>query len=225
MGKNSRWGSTYLLIYDRSYSNVFGLEPNYPLVICVNWIPFSLCWILTIGAARWISRKDGRSSSPTLSSRLPIKNHWYTYILDHSRPRPLSHLVSLITSGDTPSNLLGADNHVTVNVDTLYPFSDTLHTTITATKAFTYFVRIPSWVSGGTIAINGGKANAVNPSNGLQAVSVSPGTTTFVLNLPAKITIGTLGGLCLNVSSNDLCREPSSWFHRYSSGTIQFRFR
>lgn len=80
---------------------------------------------------------------------------------------------------------------MTVNVDTVYPFSDTLTTTITATSAFTYYVRIPSWVSGGTIAINGGQATAVNPSNGLHAVSVSGGTTKFVLNLPAKITAGT----------------------------------
>lgn len=81
-------------------------------------------------------------------------------------------------------------NKVTVNVDTVYPFSDTLTTTITATNAFTYYVRIPSWVSGGTIAINGGQATAVSPNNGLHAVSVPAGTTKFVLNLPAKITTG-----------------------------------
>jgi hypothetical protein len=131
-----------------------------------------------------------------LSSRLLIKHHWYTYILGHSRPRLPSHLVSSVTLGYTPliTQLICsiADNNVTVNVDTLYPFSDTLQTTITATKAFTYYVRIPSWVSQGTIAINGGKATAVSPSNGLQAVSVSSGTTTFVLNLPAQITTGTL---------------------------------
>jgi DUF1680 family protein len=81
-------------------------------------------------------------------------------------------------------------NKVSVNVDTLYPFSDTLTTTITATSAFTYLVRIPSWTSGGTIAINGRSAQAVNPSNGLQEVSIPAGTTKFVLNLPAKITTG-----------------------------------
>lgn len=81
-------------------------------------------------------------------------------------------------------------NKVTANVNTLYPFGDTLTTTVTATSAFTYYVRIPSWVSGGTIAINGGKATAVSPSNGLQAVSIPAGTTTFVLNLPAQITTG-----------------------------------
>lgn len=81
-------------------------------------------------------------------------------------------------------------NQVSVNVATIYPFSDTLTTSITAQSAFTYFVRIPSWVEGGTIAINGAAAKAVSPSKGLQAVPVTAGTTKFVLNLPAPITTG-----------------------------------
>ena len=45
-------------------------------------------------------------------------------------------------------------------------------------------------MTGGTIAINGGAAQALSPSNGLQAVSIPAGTSKFVLNLPAKITTG-----------------------------------
>lgn len=82
-------------------------------------------------------------------------------------------------------------NTVTATVDTQYPFSDVLTTTVKATKAFTYYVRIPSWVVGGTIAMNSGSATAVNPVNGLQAVSIPAGTTKFVLNLPAPVTTGT----------------------------------
>jgi hypothetical protein len=74
----------------------------------------------------------------------------------------------------------------------LYPFSDTVTTTITAKAAFTYYVRIPSWVVGGTIAINNAAAKSVAPVNGLQAVTVAAGTTTFVLQLPAPITTGKL---------------------------------
>lgn len=77
-----------------------------------------------------------------------------------------------------------------MTVDTLYPFSDTLTTTINAEKAFTYYVRIPSWVSAGTIAINSGVPRPVSPSNGLHAVKVPAGTTKFTLDLPADITIG-----------------------------------
>ncbi len=75
-------------------------------------------------------------------------------------------------------------------MDTLYPFSDTLTTTITAKNAFTYHVRIPSWVSKGTIAINGAAPKSVSPKNGLHAVSVKAGTTKVVLDLPSDITIG-----------------------------------
>lgn len=81
-------------------------------------------------------------------------------------------------------------NQVTVDVDTLYPFSDTLDTTITAAQAYTHYVRIPSWVTNGTIAINGGAAAAVSPTNGLHEISVAAGQTTFTLNLPAEITTG-----------------------------------
>jgi len=38
--------------------------------------------------------------------------------------------------------------------------------------------------------MNGGSEKAVNPSNGLQAVSVPAGTTKLVLNLPADIVTG-----------------------------------
>lgn len=77
-----------------------------------------------------------------------------------------------------------------MSVDTIYPFSDTLTTTITADKPFTYYVRIPSWANNGTIAINGEEPRAVQPTDGLQSVSVQAGTTKFTLNLPAEITIG-----------------------------------
>ncbi|KAF5343072.1 hypothetical protein D9758_011159 [Tetrapyrgos nigripes] len=89
----------------------------------------------------------------------------------------------------TTSASLANDNDVFVTVDTIYPFSDTLTTTITATQDFTYFVRIPSWVKDGTISMNGGEAQALSPDpKGLQAVQISAGTTKFVLELPAEIT-------------------------------------
>lgn len=85
-----------------------------------------------------------------------------------------------------------------MTVDTIYPFSDSLSTTITATKAFTYYVRIPSWTVNGTISINGGGPSPVSPTNGLQAVKAKAGTTSFTLNLPAEITLGLLlGRSCL----------------------------
>ena len=77
-------------------------------------------------------------------------------------------------------------------MSTLYPFSDALDITVTAEKAFTYYVRIPSWTVGGTVSVNGGDAESVSPGdNGLHAISVKEGTTKIALNLPADITIGT----------------------------------
>ena len=80
-------------------------------------------------------------------------------------------------------------NDVAVTVDTIYPFSDSLTTTIVAQKAFTYYVRIPSWASNATISVNGGRAQSVS-ANGLHAISVRAGTTKFTLNVPAEITLG-----------------------------------
>ena len=65
-----------------------------------------------------------------------------------------------------------------------------LTTTIVADKPFTYKVRIPSWVEGGTIAVNGAPAKPVRPVNGLQSVEISAGKTVLVLDLPAPITVG-----------------------------------
>ncbi len=110
-------------------------------------------------------------------------------IRDHSQPCSWYLNRFIIYIGNKFSSL-PSGNQVKAVVDTQYPFSDSLTTTITATKAFTYYVRIPSWVVGGTIALNSGPAKAVSPVNGLQAVAARAGTTKFVLELPAPITIG-----------------------------------
>lgn len=221
----------YLLKYDRAYSNVFGLEPNYPSVLYIHWY----LWYPLSSDYRCCTVNHPQGW-PKFVSNAFLKTPDQASLV-HLYLGPFS------TSTTLSSGQLGhfriythpfgywfvsfAGNSVTVNVDTTYPFSDTLHTTITATNAFTYYVRIPSWVSKGTIAINGRTATAVSPSNGLQAVDVSAGTTTFVLNLPAQITTGMLihpNPPCLN-SHHDLRREPSPWLCRCSSWTIQFCLR
>ncbi|KAL1688657.1 hypothetical protein GGG16DRAFT_104252 [Schizophyllum commune] len=101
----------------------------------------------------------------------------------------LSSLVNLYLGPFETSTVLAGDNHVTVVVDTQYPFSDVLTTTIVADGPFTYKVRIPSWVEGGTIAVNGGPAKPVRPVDGLQSVEIGAGETVLVLELPAPITV------------------------------------
>ncbi|KAJ3999026.1 hypothetical protein F5050DRAFT_1864201 [Lentinula boryana] len=138
---------------DGPYSNVFGLEPNYP---CCT-----------------VNHPQG----------------WPKFITNaFVTTADQSSLAQVYLGPFQTETTLATENPVTVTVNTIYPFSDSLNTTITAAKAFTYYVRIPSWVVNGTISINGGKPTAVSPNNGLQAVPVKAGTTTFTLNLPAEIT-------------------------------------
>ncbi|KDR72302.1 hypothetical protein GALMADRAFT_768590 [Galerina marginata CBS 339.88] len=138
---------------DGAYSNVFGLEPNYP---CCT-----------------VNHPQG----------------WPKFVTNAFVTTPnKTSLVNVYLGPFETTTTLASSNQVKVTVDTQYPFSDVLSTTITATKPLTYYVRIPSWVVGGTIAINGAAAQPVNPVNGLQAVAAKAGTTKFVLNLPAPIT-------------------------------------
>ncbi|KAI0766666.1 hypothetical protein BD413DRAFT_615077 [Trametes elegans] len=140
---------------DGPYSNVFGLEPNYPC--CTVNHPQG--WPKFISNA-FVTISDQKS------------------------------LVHVYLGPFGVNTTLADENRVAVNVDTLYPFGDTLTTTIKAAKPFTYYVRIPSWVSKGTIAVNGGVAEAVSPSaNGLHGIPVKAGTTKLTLHLPADITI------------------------------------
>lgn len=141
---------------DGDYSNVFGLEPNYPC--CTVNHPQG--WPKFVTNA-WLTTIDGES------------------------------LVQLYHGPmQTTTTLSNGANTVSASVDTLYPFSDTITTTIQAQKAYTHYVRVPSWVVGGTISVNGGSAQSLSANaNGLHAVSIPAGKTTFVLNLPSEITI------------------------------------
>ena len=107
-------------------------------------------------------------------------------------------------------------NKVSVQVDTQYPFSDTLTTTITAIAPFTYYVRIPGWIKLGaaTYSVNGGPAIPATPEKGLQAIQVTAGTTKFVLNLPAEITTGPfLHSYCRAHVTSWQRRVSPEWLH------------
>ncbi|CDO69653.1 hypothetical protein BN946_scf184851.g41 [Trametes cinnabarina] len=96
---------------DGPYSNVFGLEPNYP---CCT-----------------VNHPQG----------------WPKFISNAFVTTPDQKSLVHVYLGPFNVNLtLANENKVSVAVDTLYPFSDSLATTITAEKPFTYYVRIPSWV-------------------------------------------------------------------------------
>ena len=92
----------------------------------------------------------------------------------------------------TAKTVLANDNSVSATIDTLYPFSDSLTGTIQADEAFTYLVRIPSWVSDATVSLNGGSQSNIraDTGTGLASIPLPAGKSTFTLNLPAPITIG-----------------------------------
>jgi len=139
---------------DGPYSNVFGLEPNYPC--CTVNHPQ--------GWPKFIS-----NAFVTTTDQLSV--------------------VQVYLGPFSTSTTLADGNKIVVNVNTIYPFSDVLNITVNADKGFTYSIRVPSWVHGGTFAVNSGQAKALTPENGLQAISVSAGATTINLFLPAEITV------------------------------------
>lgn len=142
---------------DGPYSNVFGLEPNYP---CCT-----------------VNHPQGW---PKFISNAFVVN------------QDSSSLIHVYLGPFSMKTVLAEDNTVSVWVDTLYPFSDTLTTTIEAQKDFDYFVRIPSWSMGkATISVNGGSFKPAVPdaNSHLLALRVKSGRTTFTLNVPADITL------------------------------------
>ncbi|THH05337.1 hypothetical protein EW145_g4867 [Phellinidium pouzarii] len=140
---------------DGPYSNVFGLEPNYP---CCT-----------------VNHGQGFPKFITNSFVKTADN---------------ASIVQVYLGPLTVRTVLAGRNAVSASVDTLYPFSDTLTTRVSADHPFTYYVRIPRWVSGATVALNGGKAEGVQASeSGLHAIELPAGNSTFTLNLPLEITI------------------------------------
>ncbi|KAL0581263.1 hypothetical protein V5O48_000746 [Marasmius crinis-equi] len=89
---------------------------------------------------------------------------------------------------DTRATLAG-NNTVSVLVNTRYPFGDILNYEISAEKDFTFYIRIPSWVSRGSLSVNGGTEERLSPENGLQKVDIKKGKTRLVLNVPAEISV------------------------------------
>ncbi|KAF7296050.1 hypothetical protein MKEN_01420100 [Mycena kentingensis (nom. inval.)] len=138
---------------DGPYSNVFGLEPNYPC--CTVDFPQGWPKFMTNAFLLTADRKS---------------------------------LVHLYLGPFDTSVVLEDDNEVSVAVETLYPFGDSLSTTIVAAKAFTYFVRIPTWSPKATLSVDGAPVLRVAPGkDGLHAVHIAAGTTKFVLELAPDI--------------------------------------
>ncbi|KAF8915766.1 hypothetical protein CPB85DRAFT_1432774 [Mucidula mucida] len=78
---------------------------------------------------------------------------------------------------------------ILAGVETQYPFSDVLVTTVTATKPFMYYVRIPSWITGGSFALDDEPPETLKPLEGLLGIYITPGKRRITLALPSPISI------------------------------------
>lgn len=81
---------------------------------------------------------------------------------------------------------------MSIAVDTNYPFSDNVKTTIITDKAFTFYIRVPTWINKqASIKVGSAAATAFTPdaTTKLQKVSVPAGTTIISLVLSADITV------------------------------------
>jgi DUF1680 family protein len=143
---------------DGSYSNVFGLEPNYPC--CTVNHPQGFPKFI---ANAFVMSPDKKSLTQIYMGPLNVK-----------------------------TTLSGLGATVSIAVDTNYPFSDNVKTTITTDKAFTFYVRVPTWINKqASIKVGSAAATAFTPdaTTKLQKVSVPAGTTVISQVFSADITI------------------------------------
>ncbi|CAE6403525.1 unnamed protein product [Rhizoctonia solani] len=143
---------------DGSYSNVFGLEPNYPC--CTVNHPQGFPKFISHAV---VASVDQKSLTQIYFGPLAVK-----------------------------TTLSGIGATVSINVDTNYPFSDNVKTTITTNKPFDFYIRVPTWVNKqATIKIGNAAAKAFSrdSTTQLQKVSVKAGTTVISLVLSADITV------------------------------------
>ncbi|KAJ7793921.1 hypothetical protein B0H14DRAFT_2924745 [Mycena olivaceomarginata] len=98
---------------------------------------------------------------------------------------------------------LSNSNHVQVTVDTLYPFGNTLTYSISATKPFSFKIRVPTWAqnsNASTIAVNGARAATLTTDAlDLHTVKVNAGKTVVHVNLhtPLEVEVRTNGAVAI----------------------------
>jgi hypothetical protein len=113
-----------------------------------------------------------------------IQSHSYTTSPDSKT------LYHTLLSPTTFSSTLANNNAVTVNAQTGYPFSSTITYQISAQQAFSFGIRVPTWVSNRQISysIDGG-ASQTGTANGAGYVvlSVATGSHTVTANIPMTI--------------------------------------
>ncbi|KAJ7851852.1 hypothetical protein B0H14DRAFT_2761195 [Mycena olivaceomarginata] len=101
------------------------------------------------------------------------------------------------------ASTLSNSNNVQVTVDTLYPFGNTLTYSISATKPFSFKIRVPTWAqnsNASTIAVNRARAATLTTDAlDLHTVKVNAGKTVVHVNLhtPLEVEVRTNGAVAI----------------------------
>ncbi|KAJ7637664.1 hypothetical protein DFH06DRAFT_1218847 [Mycena polygramma] len=99
-------------------------------------------------------------------------------------------LYHVLLSPTTFSSTLANNNQVTVNAQTNYPFSSTIAYQISAQQAFSFGIRVPTWVPNAQISysVDGGASQTVTANSaGYVILNVGSGSHTVAANIPMSI--------------------------------------
>ncbi|KAJ7033743.1 hypothetical protein C8F04DRAFT_1104026 [Mycena alexandri] len=113
------------------------------------------------------------------------------------------------------TSTLANANKVQVSVDTLYPFGGALTYTISATKPFSFKIRVPTFAqnnAASTISINGARATALTTdAMSLHTVNVNAGKTVLNVNLhqPLEVEVRTGGAVAITRGALNFAVEIS----------------
>jgi DUF1680 family protein len=75
-----------------------------------------------------------------------------------------------------------------IRLDTNYPFGETLTFTVTASAAFPFYLRIPSWSVNPTLKVGSGSATPVPPGQ-IYRANLPQGTTTVTAQFPMAVRV------------------------------------
>ncbi|KAJ7931416.1 hypothetical protein B0H13DRAFT_1958029 [Mycena leptocephala] len=99
-------------------------------------------------------------------------------------------LYHVLLSPTTFSSTLANNNAVTVNAQTNYPFSSTITYSISAQQAFSFGIRVPTWVSNAKISytVDGGASQTGTANSaGYVVLNIGSGSHTVTANIPMSI--------------------------------------
>ncbi|KAJ7058824.1 hypothetical protein C8F01DRAFT_990284 [Mycena amicta] len=143
-------------------------------------------------------------------------------------------LYHVLLSPTTFSSTLANNNQVTVAAQTDYPFSSAIKYTITAAQAFSFGIRVPSWVPSSTItyAVDGGATQtATANSAGHVVLNIAAGSHTVAATIPMSVqtapTYGnsvavTRGPLVYSLNINFDTTVLATYSVRSNSSDLQF---